>query len=513
MASGSRKQITYAHKRNRPKPSKTVSNSSPLEELGDTDQYMSHAELSGRPLKRARHSSNPEVSSSKKLKSSAYSHQSENSYPSALPDEQTSKLNSSRDIAANPNPDKPSSPRRVVSRTASGTLKENAAAHARKQDTHVDNPFRSLPSSAVPSLKTPLARPSPGSALGRTLSETSYNPNISQSAGTPSLSSRTHSRAQTRRPSALGHPRPAHWILNPFTFNFPTIDPFSVPNEIAFDFIHPPSLSLFNAPDPQFFDDAQGNSTPARKKPADGEHHPSVAADEVHEPDLTITLDAMDADLVPSGLKALSTRERSPWLSDSLISPPPSQEWNRPPQEAHPNPSPLKDPTTFDDISLGLGLAAFGTGAEFPAVQPSSRPEHTADGDLKPMIDGLALAAKNRLLNSRARSFDSPIPSATADKIHPSRTSEFSKTALALPTRTVLPIQREGRTVRAPPAVPRNHPKMPSGSPDPLDAFWGLVPAPMVWVTRQVGGKGKAKQVVLDDEDEDELLLKPGFNA
>ncbi|KAJ7670396.1 hypothetical protein B0H17DRAFT_1209383 [Mycena rosella] len=335
------------------------------------------------------------------------------------------------------------------------------------------------------------SRPSPGSALGRALFETSYNPN-------------------TRRPSALGHPRPAHWILNPFTFNFPATDPFSVPNEIDFDFTRPPSLSLFNPPDPQFFDDAQGSSTPARKKPADGEHHLSVAADEVHEPDLTITQDAMDADLVPPGLKVLSTRERSPWLSDSLISSPPSQEWNRPPQEAHCNPSPLKDPATFDDISLGLGLAAFGTDAEFPVVQPSSRPEHTVNGDLEPMIDGLALAAKNRLLNSRARSLDSLIPSVTADKMHPSRASEFSKTTLALPTRTVLPIQNEERTGRAPPAVLQNHSEMRSSSPDSLDAFSGL-PAPVVR-TKQAGRAGKAPVVNEADEDEDELLLKPGFN-
>ncbi|KAJ6599951.1 hypothetical protein DFH09DRAFT_1504296 [Mycena vulgaris] len=518
MPPGSRKQITYAHKRNRSKPSRTITDSSPLEEIDDPDHYMSHTELSRRLLKRARRSLS-EGSSSKKLKSSALKSPPSQSAPSH---EENSKLNSSRGIPANP---ARYSPIPLASRTASDNLKENFSARALKKRKLLDSPFNSRPNSSAPSPQKapPLARPTEHytqKSFRRTLSDTNYNPNISHGATTNNSPLSARSPARMRLPSAPSSPRPSKAAnFGPLDFNFPIAlgNLFSLPsttNDIHLN-LPPSSFSMYCGLESQFFDDAQGSSTPAKKKRA----YTAIADDgeELQEPDLTITQDARDIDLVPSGMKVLPMRERSPWLSDSLISPPVSQEWKRPPQDNAYTHSPPKDVDTFDDISLGLGLAA-----------------------------------KNRLLNSRTRSLDSPITSASAnDKIRlkpnsrdrrgPLHASGFLKTTVAPPKRTrsgtalgpsvVIPSARiltasdhddtgeVNEEPSRPPSPIVSDPvltcDLPANSPDQLDAFSkgaGLMPPPVLQ-ERKVGRKGKTKEVVMEDDDEDELLLKPGFNV
>ncbi|KAJ7484261.1 hypothetical protein FB451DRAFT_1435498 [Mycena latifolia] len=552
MASGSRKQITYAHKRNRNKRTEATSASSPLEEIDDPDRYMSHAELSRRLLKRARRSFNHEVPSSKKLKSSAGSPAAspprDTSNLSELSVEQMLKVNSS---SANPNQFSPLPlARRVISRTASGSLKENASPPMHRKSKDLGSPFNSHPSSTTSPHKVPPARLSSNApehsiqkSFKRAPSDINYNPNVPQSAAATNSPRHTHSPARMRRPSAPSPPRPNHWIPNPFTFNFPTThtNPFSLPSTSNAVDSNPPPLafSFYDDLESRFFDDAQGSSTPAKKQRA-YTLRPAVADDdkEHHEPDLTITQDAMDVDLAPTGMKVLPMRERSPWLSDSLISAPASQDWKRPPQESVYTHSPPKDAAQFDDISLGLGLAAFVAGVE----PPSHANEHNA-GNLKNVFDGLALGDPSlfaipsvyRRLNNHTSSLDSPLTAApAADKIHPkpngrerrgtSRALDFPENTTALPKRT-----RSGTVVgrldgpgidqaNGLPIASHGMPSAPPSSPDELDAFSSgsgsrLTTFLVLRPKKQGGKKRKAEQVVMDDEDEDELLLKPGSNV
>jgi hypothetical protein len=106
----------------------------------------------------------------------------------------------------------------------------------------------------------------------------------------------------------------------------------------------------------------------------------------------------MDIDVPRSaGMKLIPTRERSPWLSDSLISPPVSQEWKIPPQEGAYTHAPSQDVDMYDEISLGLGLApdfrAIGPASENAAEEPASHADEPNAGDreLKNMFDGLGL--------------------------------------------------------------------------------------------------------------------------
>ncbi|KAF8217623.1 hypothetical protein K438DRAFT_5211 [Mycena galopus ATCC 62051] len=415
---GSRKQITYAHKRNRSKPTRVVSASSPLPEIDDPDRYMSHEELSHRLLKRVRRLSNPEPFSSKKPKTSQVTpagspSQFETPHPSALTEEQIFKLNSSRGVAVHPDQFSPLPvSRRKVSRTGSHNLKENATLRTQSKGKLLDSPFNSRPSSAASSpQKSQSVRGSPTSTeqssqrlSKRTLSDTHYNPNIPQSASTANSPIHTHSPVRPRRPSAPSPLRPGNWIPKEtsFDFNLPAAlaNPFFLPfTTNAVDFNRPPSsLSVYGDgdEDTQFFDEAQGISTPATKRSAYTLGSAVVDDDDEYQPDLTITQDTMDIDILRSstGMKVLPTRERSPWLSDSLISPPNSQEWNEPPQEAARTQSPSQDADMDEEISLGLGLApGFGApvsdGGE-PSENPTGDP-NLGDRDLKQMFDGLAL--------------------------------------------------------------------------------------------------------------------------
>ncbi|KAJ7842418.1 hypothetical protein B0H13DRAFT_2413701 [Mycena leptocephala] len=599
---GSRKQITYAHKRTRSRPPRVVSASSPLPETDDPDHYTSHAELSQRLLKRARRSSNPEPFSSKKLKPSGVTpagsqsgspSQYETPHPSALTEEQKFKLNSSRGLPVHPDQFSPLPvARRITSRTASRNLKENASLRGLKRGKLLDSPFNSRPSSAASSpQKTQPVLPSPVStehsthkSFKRTLSDTHYNPNIPQSASTTNSPTHAHSPVRARRPSAPSPLRPGNWLpketaLGSFDFNFHSafVNPFSLPSSVNdTDFNRPPSsLSFYGDTESQFFDEVQGSSTPATKKRAYTLGSAVADEDDEHlEPDLTITQDAMDIDVPRSaGMKLIPTRERSPWLSDSLISPPVSQEWKIPPQEGAYTHAPSQDVDMYDEISLGLGLApdfrAIGPASENAAEEPASHADEPNAGDreLKNMFDGLGLATKNRFLNNRTRSLDS---AEADDEVHPKpkgrnrqntiRASDF-KNSVA-PTRrtrsgTVIgpptTIQRvrslngpedavgigevnedeelnswcaDGWVVAAPPSpvVTRKRPGMRKGAvigspdrPDELDMMSkgsGLLPSPVLHFKKKSGSTAVAKDIVMEeDEEDDELLLKPGFNV
>ncbi|KAJ7238484.1 hypothetical protein C8J57DRAFT_1727653 [Mycena rebaudengoi] len=599
MAPASRKQITYAQKRNRSKPSKNISASSPLKEIEDPDHYTTREELSHRLLKRARRSSNPEVFSAKKLKSSGITpmgspSQYETPHPSTLTEEQKFKLNSSKGLPMHPAQFSPLPVgRRVNSRTASGNLKENVARPSRNKDKFLDSPFNSRPNSAASSPRkrtlaipprslTNSAEPTPN-LFKRTLSDTNYNPKIPQSASTNTSPTHSHSPTRIRRPSAPSPPRPGTWIptetnVGSFDFNFHSapMDPFllrSSMNEI--DFNRPPSsLSIYGDSESKFFDEALGISTPASLKRAYSLGSALVdnedSDDERDQPDLTIIADAMDVDAPSSpGMKPPRMRERSPWLSDSIISPPVSQEWNSPPKERAYAQSPPHDVDMYDEFSLGLGpgLAAFvpsGEQVEDPVLR---RSQNTTDSDhLRHMFDGLDLAPKSRLLSTRTRSLDSPSGLDIVTDAKPKgrdrrgtiRASDFTKPAPVAPRRTrsgtvvgpAAPAQRtsslnvldkgafgevieedeelngwcaDGWAVAAPPSpvvmrkrrlVVNMQVRSPDRS-DELDALSngaGLLPSPVLLVKRRVG-KEKAREAVMEeDEEDDELLLKPGFN-
>ncbi|KAJ7096158.1 hypothetical protein C8R44DRAFT_749007 [Mycena epipterygia] len=583
MSSNSRKQITYAHKRNRSKPSRIISASSPLHEPEDSDSYMPHTELSPRLLKRARRSSNPEVFSSKKIKASAVTpagspSQFETPYPSALTEEQKFKLNSSRGLPMHPDQFSPlPAARPVIPRTAS---KENRSRRLPKKDASLDSPFNSRPNSARSSPQKRTFSSQPTQKLSkRTLSDTKYSSNIPQSASTANSPTRAHSPVRSRRPSAPSPPRPGTWMpkeknIGSFDFDFHSalVNPFFLPsatNDI--DFNRPPSsLSFYGDSDLQLFDDGQVFSTPETVKRAYtlgsdvAEYDENFPYDGDREPDLTMTQDTMDVDLA-YGMKALPMRERSPWLSDSLISPPVSQEWKRHPKEGAYTHSTSEDIEMYDDISHGLGVQfaplVLSEEDDADAAAPVLRTDgKTRDDDLKQMFDGLALVPQNRYFNNRTRSLDSSNPASTEDDVNVKpkgrdrrgtiRASDFSKVAAsARRTRsgTVIgppaPVPRarsletgsigevnedeelngwcaDGWAVAAPPSPVvsrKSHPRMvrdaqahsPVGFAGTVKGF-GLLPSP---VLQRKSRKGKGREVVLEEDEEDELLLRPGFNV
>ncbi|KAJ7742158.1 hypothetical protein DFH07DRAFT_1063807 [Mycena maculata] len=562
-----RKQVTYAHKRNRSKPSRIVSASSPIHEVDDADHS-----ISPRLLKRARRSSNPEVFSSKKLRPSVATpagspSQYETPHPSALTEEQKFKLNSSRGLTMHPDQFSPLPVSRPVI-SGSSRLKENDSRRISKKDMSLHSPFNSRPNSArsSPQKRALTTEQRTQKPVKRTLSDTNYNPNIPQSASTTNSPAHTYPPIRIRRPSAPSPPRPGAWSQkeNSFNFDFSALEtPFFLPsatNDI--DFNRPPSsLSFYGDSDAPLFDDVQAVSTPPPMKRTYtlGSDIDDEDDEFDREPDLTITQDAMDVDY-PFGLKSIPTRERSPWLSDSLISPPASQDWNRHRQEgayAHSEP----DVDMQDGISLGLGLgpAPFVPGGEDEDPVIRAEGATTGDGELKQMFDGLALATKTRFLNNRTRSLDSPADNTASkpkgrDRRGTIRASDFSRSATAPTTRrtrsgTVIgpaaPAQHvggintpdaesigevseeeelsgwcaDGWAVAAPPspvftrkqlwtardsALTHSPPSEgPTGS--------GLLPSPIL---KRKSRREREKEVVLEeDEEDDELLLKPGFNV
>ncbi|KAJ7512317.1 hypothetical protein B0H11DRAFT_477869 [Mycena galericulata] len=591
----SRKQITYAHKRHRSKASRMISASSPPQEI---DDHMSHAQLSPRLLKRARRSSNPEVFSSKKLKVSVVTpagspSQYETPYPSALTEEQKFKLNSSRGLPMHPDQFSPLPvTRSITSRPSSSNLKENDLRRFAKNDASLHSPFNSQPNSACssPQKRNPASHQSTAQkAFKRTLSDTNYNPNIPQSASTDNSPVHAYSPLRIRRPSAPSPPRPGTWVpketnVGSFDFDFHSAldTPFFLPsatNDI--DFNRPPSsLSFYGDSDASLFDDeVEAVSTPPMTK---GAYTLSSALDDDNddqfddhesEPDLTMTQDPMEVDF-SYGLKYMPMRERSPWLSDSLVHPPVSQEERnrcRPEQGAYMHSSPSDDIDMQDgDISFGLrfGLAAFVPIGEDddPVLRAGNKP--SGDGELKQMFDGLALAPRNRLLNNRARSLDSPVAENTTAPSKPKgrdrrgtiRASDFVRSATAPARRTrsgtiigppaPLTAQRATRDLEAPESTSIGEvdeeeelsgwcadgwavaaPPSPIVSRRPMSPWIrrdsvhsparsegsgsgsGLLPSPIL--QRKLRNIAREREAVLeeDEDDEDELLLKPGFNV
>ncbi|KAF7338815.1 hypothetical protein MSAN_02204200 [Mycena sanguinolenta] len=565
-----------------------VSASSPIREIGDPDHYLSRSEFSQRLLKRARRFSNPEPLSSKKQKQpevtpagSPSQQQYETPHPSVLSEEQKFKLNSSRGLPVHPDQFSPLPvSRRRISRTGSRNLKENTSLRATKKGKLLDSPFNSRPSSAASSpQKSQPVRSSPTSTehpaqgqLKRTLSDTYYNPNIPQSASTTTSPTHAHSPIRTRRPSA---PSPLRSIPKDTAFEFDfhsaLVNPFFLPSAINdIDFDRPPSsFSFYGDADSQFFDEVQGSSTPPPKNSPYtlGSAIADDDDDEFQQADLTITQDPMDIDTTCStGMEAFPTRERSPWLSDSLISPPNSQEWNRLPQEDPQSSS--KDVNMTDSLSVGLAPASVEPTSD-TAEEHVSHPDGLQPGDcdfgdrdLRQMFDGLGLATKSRFFNPRTSSLDSPPnddenPKPKGrDRRGTIRASDF-KTSIAPARRT-----RSGTVIGPPTQNQRVHsPNDPEGagsvgevdeneelndwcaddwivaappSPvltrkrptkkkavdtdfetDPLDTLSKgseLLPSPVLHLPKKGSRKAVTTDVVMEEED-DELLLKPGFNV
>ncbi|KAF7292013.1 hypothetical protein MIND_01227000 [Mycena indigotica] len=565
MAPSTRKQTTYAHKRNRAKAISAVSASSPLPDAvnDDEDHYLTHAELSSR-LKRSRRSSNPELPLSKRLRSSQVlslsvpspnptlptSSAFETPHPSVLTEEQKFKLKSSRPV----NPDEVSPfvppPRTLHSRTSSRNHKENATTRrTNNKSKFLDSPFNSRPGSAAVSPQKTISSPEK-QTFKRTLSDTNYNPNVQQSAST--ANSPTHNHNRLRRPSAPSPPRPADWLHHDYMLSNLDIElhnafsnPFFFPTDV--DFNRPPSsLSMYGDCE-HFFDDVQGESTPARTYRAPP---PNFDTDE------DVFDDVMDVDPTTSTGPKLRDipRERSPWLSDSLISPPNSQEWNKSPRYTQ---SPAKDHDFDMEDEFSLNLSEEPLGQAFNDAPPAV--------ELKHMFDGLAIVQGSNKggLSNRTRSLDSaPEPTSTdnkpkgRDRRGTIRASDFVKVPIAPARRTrsgtvIGPPATRARSldrdntadsslgevdegeeldgwcaedwaVAAPPSPvhirkPRSQRRVSLSQPmismdelDFLSGGSGLITSPVTFKKPSI--KGKEKAVMEEDEEDDELLLKPGMH-
>ncbi|KAJ7152701.1 hypothetical protein C8R43DRAFT_1106941 [Mycena crocata] len=493
----------------------------------------------------------------------------ETPHPSALTEEQKFKLNSSRGSPMHPDQFSPLPVVRPI--TGSRKLKENRSRRIPKKDSaSLASPFNSRPSSACTSPQKP------DFALEhrlfkRTLSDKNYSPTIPQSAST--TNSPAHSPARLRPPSAPSPPRPA-WVSKDMPFNFYSANPFFLPsptNDI--DFNRPPSsLSFYGDADPQLFDipALMDSAFTLGSALADDDDDDDAEHRERGLPG------AMDVDF-SWGLKPASMRERSPWLSDTAVSP----------QEC------IQHDVDMCDVPPAFGLAAF---------VPSGEEDQAFHGDLKQMFDGLALGIfpptflpsfsplvtysysslpyftrrfnsslissffyqgpKSHGLPSRTRSLDSAAiddDSPTAkpkgrDRRGTIRASDFpSNTGLGLARRTrsgtvIGPPSRnndgshvdgyspgrkgkgedsigevdedeelggwcgDGWAVAAPPSpvVSRIRPRKQMHSPRLVGSGSGsgLLPSPILQRTR----REREPEAVLEEE-EDELLLKPGFNA
>ncbi|KAF7311415.1 hypothetical protein MKEN_01043400 [Mycena kentingensis (nom. inval.)] len=566
MASGARRQVTYAHKRNRAKPAPgNVSASSPLPDVqsnggdgsGDSSSVLKRRSSDSQlPIsKRLRSAKQAPVATPSSSPPQAPSVPSpsffETPHPSALTEEQKFKLKTTR--PAEPNQVSPfPNVRSLRSRTSSRNQKENASRRGRasKKTKFLDSPFNSRPGSAATSPQKTATNPQ--SSFKRTLSDTQYNPNVLHSASTTASPAYTHSPGlRARRPSAPSPPRPADWML-PHDLEQELqqafSNPFFFPTDV--DFNRPPSsLSMYGDLDADhFFDDAQGVSTPASKTTAYRQPPMDIEDDFAMDVDVEATFAAVGG----PKLKEFR-RDRSPWLSDSLISPPNSQEWNRVPQNDAYMQSPQRMEDDEDALSLSLGPALGG------------------DHDLKQMFDGLAIG---RLSSNRTRSLDSnanlvstePKPKAGRDRRGTIRASDFIKnpvsgatttlgsTARRTRSGTIVAVQRarsldrdgglgevdeseelggwvsEDWAVAAPPSpVVTRKSRRRSGMSmlgksfegDELDclrgggAGLGLMPSPEVRI-KAPSRKGKEREVVLPEdivmeEEEDELMLKPGM--
>ncbi|KAJ7484232.1 hypothetical protein FB451DRAFT_1554811 [Mycena latifolia] len=558
MSSRSR-QVTYAQKRNRSKPTRIVSASSPLHEIENSDDCVPHPPPSPRPLKRARRSSNPEFFFPSKLESStvtpaASPSQFETPYPSALTEEQKFKLKSSRGLPIHPDQFSPLPVAHPVgSRTSSSNLyKENVSRRAPKKGAFLDSPFNSRPNSARSSpqkraFASNLLKQPTQTLFKRTLSDTNYNPNIPQSAST--TNSPTHSPTRIRRPSAPSPPRPGTWIstetnFGDFDFHSALANPFFLSSATSdIDFNRPPSsLSFYGDLDSELFDDPQAISTPAKMNGAYTLGSAvTVDCDEDfggEEKDITITEDTMDVDF-SFGMKTV--------------------------QKGAYTHSPSEDFDMYDNISIGLGLRlaplVSNEGEDRAADRAALTDRNKSrDGDLKHLFEGLALAPRSRFFNNRTRSLDSPSSPAQddsnsrpkgRDRRGTIRASDFPKAPFAPARRTrsgtvigpPAPTSRasslngpqtdsigevsedeelngwcsDGWAVAAPPSpvvsrklrwTAQDSAQMHSPTrPDLSSKSSGLLPSP---VLQRKLHKGKGREMVHEDEEDE--LLKPTFD-
>ncbi|KAF7318379.1 hypothetical protein HMN09_00347000 [Mycena chlorophos] len=471
MAPGARKQTTYAHKRNRAKPAPAISASSPLPDHdtnANVDEYDTNSQLSSHLKRVRRRSSNPELPLSKRLRSASSKPGPtpaaspaasptffETPHPSVLTEAQKFKLNSSRpsdpdQISPFPNA------RSMPTRTSSRNKKENAARRsgASKKTKFLDSPFNSRPGSATVSPQKMVVASPQKTSFKRTLSDTRFNPNVAaQSASMANSPAYTHSPIRARRPSAPSPPRDTFLANLDIELQHALANPFFFPTDV--DFNRPPSsLSMYGDTE-HFFDEAQGVSTPASEQPA---YRVPPAHIDMDDDDLDEYVHPMDVDLPRGPQLKEFRRERSPWLSDSLISPPNSQEWDRPPQDRAYTQSPMHDHDVDMDDELGLGMPL---GAAFN--------DAPAGGDLKQMFDGLAIGSRNRMFGTRTRSLDSatePTPVEPTIENRPKgrdrrgtiRASDFIKTAPAVnavPVPLGLARRTRSGTVVGPPMTAR----------------------------------------------------------
>ncbi|KAJ7742136.1 hypothetical protein DFH07DRAFT_980486 [Mycena maculata] len=381
-----RKQITYARKRSKPIPSRDASlSSSPINQLDDPDHYISFSELSRRLRKRAR--SDPEGTSSKRFKPSAPM-SSPNSHLHTLPEEPTLQTHGFS-IPPESSYGSPAA-RRAIARTASKNLKENVSGGVggRSVTKSAKSPFRSRPNSTASSPQKPHLAP----VSIEPLTNHNFNPNLPEHM---KAADRPHAHSSSSAPSP---PRPD------LTFDVQTAlaaprSP-STTNEAALN-PNPTRPSFHAESGSQFFSDAQGTSTPRK----------NIARD------LQLQQDAAP----PSGgvhfgaTRTSSTtreRERSPWLSDSIVSPPASHEWIRVPQQREP-----ETPSTCSSVEILEGVSGLAPGPALShewnrvpqqqetettsarsLVETSAPPpvvadpaQSTSDTKLKPIFDGLAL--------------------------------------------------------------------------------------------------------------------------
>ncbi|KAJ7631220.1 hypothetical protein FB45DRAFT_1003968 [Roridomyces roridus] len=466
-----RKKATRALKRNRTEMFPHLSASSPPQ---DIDEFIP---FSPKPAKRARRSSNPELSY-KKIRLSvvatpaASPSQFQTPYPSTLSQEQTYRLPSSVPIHSEQLSPIPAS-RGLVSRPTS-SHKENVVRRASKKSASLHSPFHSRPNSAHSSPQK-LA----STSLKRTLSDTNYNPNVPQSSSTTSSPIRLLSPLRTRRPSAPSPPRPGSWLSNEidgfdFDFHFAAANstPFSIPSAMDdVDFDRPPSSLSFYGGDfdgaPIFDDEVKG---PLMLNSAYTAGLGSVFDDDEFvdsEPDLTLSQDPFGASY---GLKSLPTRARSPWLSDSIIlSQNPAQE------HAYMHSPSSSDVGMVEDEDMVFAFDPAPSGFEMVDSDSEDPVLRSSEGELKQMFDDLALEApKSRPLINRTRSLEaedttaasSSQPKAGRDRRGTIRASDFplmparrsrsgTITATAPTTATAAAKRtRSGTIIAAPPAAP-----------------------------------------------------------
>ncbi|KAJ7574382.1 hypothetical protein C8J56DRAFT_979496 [Mycena floridula] len=314
-----------------------------------------------------RHHSNKEDSPSKKKAKLVY----ETPHPSASTGSPVFQLPSSVGPHESPRNFSPVPVPKISQRLKENALKKPIKTYLSRNRTKsrskesLASPFNSRPSSAQTSPQKSASNPQRVGSQKRTLSDKTRNPNVPLSTPNSPTDDPNISPNRARRPSAPTPPRPSAWTPNrvpadPFSKDSQDFYQFFENTHMDIDFNRPPSqLSLYDyncdatydstldfdcdkVEDSGFlFNDVQASSTPFHQRPA--LKHAMFAAS---DPNSEIT------DLIAAGLGYRSRcvtpsssssdedktmtknlQQRSPWISDSLISPPKSMEWNAQPRK------------------------------------------------------------------------------------------------------------------------------------------------------------------------------------